>query len=339
MTEFYFNCYKIREKSRCQILGAGYWVLGSVYSCLSFTYFCFVEAKATKRVYIYIAALLAMAFWGMSFVWTSIVFEYYPPITTIFLRLVISSIFLFIILSFTGFLKRIRKEHMLLFLTSAIFNPFFYFLGENYGLKYSTASISAVVITTIPVLTPFAAWFMIREKISMLNIAGIMISFTGILVMLINPDFSFTTDPKGVLMLFGAVLSAVIYSILLKKLMAFYSPVNLIAWQNLLGAVLFLPLFLLLDLDEFVHVVPDRRLLFALCSLAILASSLSYILFATTIKQLGVNRANVYSNLIPVITAIASYFILDEMFSGKKIAGIIIVIFGVIITQINKTKR
>ncbi len=157
--------------------------------------------------------------------------------------------------------------------------------------------------------------------------------------MLINPDFSFTTDPKGVLMLFGAVLSAVIYSILLKKLMAFYSPVNLIAWQNLLGAVLFLPLFLIIDLDEFVQVVPDRRLIFALCSLAILASSLSYILFATTIKQLGVNRANVYSNLIPVITAIASYFILDEMFSGKKIAGIIIVIFGVIITQINKTKR
>ncbi len=298
-----------------------------------------MKERTFPRAYIYIAALLAMIFWGMSFVWTSIVFEYYPPITTIFLRLVISSTFLFIILAISGFLKKIRKEHLLLFLASAIFNPFFYFLGENYGLKHSSASISAVVIATIPVFTPFAAWILIREKVSNLNIAGIVISFAGILVMLIEPDLSFSTDPKGIALLFIAVCSAVIYSILLKKLMQFYTAVNLIAWQNLTGAVLFMPLFLVLDLDEFISVVPDGRLIFSLCSLAILASSLAFILFATSIKHLGVSRANVYSNLIPVITAIASYYILDEIFTGNKIAGIIIVIFGVIITQINKLKK
>lgn len=298
-----------------------------------------MEERALPRAYIYIAALLAMFFWGMSFVWTSIVFEYYPPITTIFLRLVISSTFLFIILAISGFLKKIRKEHLLLFLASAIFNPFFYFLGENYGLKHSSASISAVVIATIPVFTPFAAWILIREKVSTLNIAGIVISFVGILVMLIEPDLSFSADPKGIALLFMAVFSAVIYSILLKKLMRFYTAVNLIAWQNLAGAILFLPLFLFLDLDEFISVVPDSRLIFSLCSLAILASSLAFILFATSIKHLGVSKANVYSNLIPVITAIASYYILDEIFTGNKIAGIIIVIFGVIITQINKLKK
>jgi len=289
--------------------------------------------------YIYIFAVLAMIFWGMSFIWTSIVFEYYPPITTIFLRLVISSTFLFIILAVSGFFQRIRREHFLLFLLSALFNPFFYFLGENYGLKYSTASISAVVIATIPVFTPFAAWFMIREKVSLLNIAGIMISFTGILVMLIRPDFSFATDPLGVLLLSLAVASAVIYSILLKRLTKHYSPINIIAWQNLIGAAFFLPLFILLDFGEFIAVVPDSRLLIALFSLAIIASSMAYVLFATTIKHIGVNRANVYSNLIPVTTVIASYYILDEVFTGSKVLGIVIVILGVFITQINKLRK
>ncbi len=298
-----------------------------------------MEGRGKTKVYIYFAALLAMIFWGMSFIWTSIVFEYYPPITTIFLRLLISAAFLFIILLVSSHLQKIRREHMLLLLASAIFNPFFYFLGENYGLKFSTASISAVVIATIPVFTPIAAWLMIREKVSWLNIAGIMISFFGILVMLINPDFSFTTEPKGILLLFMAVVSAVIYSVLLQKLTVHYNPVSIIAWQNLLGAVFFLPLFLLMDLGEFVAVVPDSRLLAALFSLAIFASSLAYILFATTIKHIGVNRANVYSNLIPVITAIASYHILDEIFTRSKIAGIVIVIFGVIVTQINKIRK
>ena len=298
-----------------------------------------MKSEKGSPAYIYIFALLAMIFWGMSFIWTSIVFDYYPPITTIFLRLVISSTFLFIILAVSGFLQRIRREHLLLFLLSAIFNPFFYFLGENYGLKYSTASISAVVIATIPVFTPFAAWFMIREKVSRLNIVGIMISFTGILVMLIRPDFSFATDPLGVILLLLAVVSAVIYSILLKRLTKHYTPVNIIAWQNLLGVIFFLPLFLLLDFGEFIAVVPDSRLLIALFSLAIIASSVAYVLFATTIKHIGVSRANVYSNLIPVTTVIASYFILDEIFTGRKVLGIIIVILGVFITQIHKLRN
>ena len=298
-----------------------------------------MKPEKGSPAYIYIFALLAMVFWGMSFIWTSIVFDYYPPITTIFLRLVISSTFLFIILAVSGFLQRIRREHFLLFLLSAIFNPFFYFLGENYGLKYSTPSISAVVIATIPLFTPFAAWFMIREKVSRLNIAGIMISFTGILVMLIKPDFSFATDPLGVILLLLAVVSAVIYSILLKRLTKHYTPVNIIAWQNLLGVIFFLPLFLILDFGEFIAVVPDSRLLIALFSLAIIASSVAYVLFATTIKHIGVSRANVYSNLIPVTTVIASYFILDEIFTGRKVLGIVIVILGVFITQINKLRN
>ena len=154
---------------------------------------------------VYVSAILAMVFWGMSFIWTSIVFEYYKPITTIFLRLVISSVFLFLVMTIRGNLKKIKREHWLLFAISALLNPFFYFLGENYGLKYSTASISAVVIGTIPVITPLAAWFMIREKISYLNIAGIFISFAGIIIMLVNPDFSFATEPKGILLLLLAV--------------------------------------------------------------------------------------------------------------------------------------
>lgn len=291
------------------------------------------ESKKTP-FYIYWFALVAMAFWGMSFIWTDVVFEYYNPITTIFLRLVISACFLFTILLISGRLQKIKKKHLLLFVASAIFNPFFYFLGENFGLKLTTPSISSVIIATIPLFTPVAAWLMIKEKISIINLVGIFISFVGIMVMLINPDFSLAANPLGILLLLGAVISAVIYSILLKKLTEHYTPVSIIAWQNLVGVTLFLPLFLFLEFDSFIIVKPDARLLSALIALAILASSVSYILFTTTIKHIGVNRANVYSNLIPVITVVAAYFLRDEIFTAGKISGIAIVILGVILTQI-----
>jgi drug/metabolite transporter (DMT)-like permease len=40
-------------------------------------------------------ALMAMLFWGISYVWMKIVFEFYPPITIMFLRLSISSALMF----------------------------------------------------------------------------------------------------------------------------------------------------------------------------------------------------------------------------------------------------
>ncbi len=298
-----------------------------------------MERVVKVPAYVYVFALLSMVFWGMSFIWTSIVFEYYQPITTIFLRLVVSGIFLFLLLAVSGYLQRVRRQDIWLFLASALFNPFFYFIGENYGLKYSTPAVSAIMIATIPVVSPFLAWFMIREKIRMMTVAGIIISFAGILVMLINPDLTLTARPEGIFFLLFAVFSAVIYSVLLKKLTVSYTPVNIIAWQNLIGIFLFLPVFLVMDFDSFIRVKPDLRLLTALFSLAIFASSLAFILFATAIKYLGVNRANVYGNLIPVITAVASYFLLQEIFDLKKIAGILIVLLGVLITQLTKIKR
>lgn len=297
-----------------------------------------MENRNSTAYYVYVAAFLAMLFWGLSFIWTSILFEYYSPIATIFLRLVFASAFMFIALLIAGKLQTIRREHRLLLLFSAFVNPFFYFIGENYGLKYSTPATTAVMIATIPVFSPPIAWLFIRERVSLLNFIGIMVSFTGILLMLIKPDLSFSASYLGVLMLMIAVVSAVIYAILLTRLTKHYNAVSIVAWQNFIGIFLFLPFVLMYDFHDILETPVDARMWTALICLAVFASSMAFVLFTVAVKNLGVNRANVWSNLIPVITAIASYFILDEYFSAQKVAGIAIVIAGVLITQINKIK-
>ena len=295
--------------------------------------------KNDKTFITYLWILLSMIFWGMSFIWTSIVFTCYPPITTIFLRLVLASLILMGGLVVFRRLERIRKKDVGLFLLSAFFNPFLYFIGENFGLKYTSPSISAVVIATIPLLTPMAAYFIVKERITWLNIAGILLSFAGIPLMLINRDMTFTASPAGVGLLFFAVVSAVVYSSFLKKLAAHYGPFSIIAWQNLIGMVYFLPLFLILDLDEFRAITPDWKAITALLQLAVFASTLAYVLFTIGVKKIGVSRTNVFTNLIPIFTATFSYFILAESFNAQKISGILVVISGVALTQIQHFKR
>lgn len=300
------------------------------------------EAPVTEgkqKIITYGLVVISMIFWGMSFIWTSIVFRCYPPITTIFLRLVLSSVLLMTGLLAFGKLERIKRKDFGLFLIASLFNPFLYFIGENFGLKYTSPSISAVVIATIPLLTPVAAYFIVKEKISWLNIAGIALSFAGVLLMLINRDMTFTASPAGMGFLFFAVTSAVIYAPFLKKLTRLYHPVSIIAWQNFFGVLFFLPLFLVLDLKEFLAIRPDGRTISALFQVSLFASTLAYILFTYGVSKIGVSRTNVFTNLIPIFTAVFSYLILSEYFNLNKVLGIVIVIAGVMLTQVQHLTR
>ena len=280
-----------------------------------------------------------MILWGMSYVWTKVVFNYYDPITTVFIRLVLSSAFLFIYIYFFGKFQKIRKEHYRLFLLSALFNPFLYFIGESFGLDRVSPTISSVIIAMIPLFTPIAAYLALKERFSKINSLGIFLSFIGIMVMLMNKNLSLSADPIGVAFLFGAVIAAVIYGILLRKLTQHYSSVTIIAYQNTLGALFFLPLFLTFEFDQFIQVKPNFELVSSLILLAVFASSIAYIFYASTVRKIGISRGNMYTNLIPIFTGITSYFILSEQFSASKIIGIFIVILGVILSQLDKLKR
>jgi drug/metabolite transporter (DMT)-like permease len=285
----------------------------------------------------YTVAILAMLFWGLSFVWSSIVLQYYSPIATIFLRLVISTGVLFLFLKISKKMEKIKKEDFRLIVISAFFNPFLYFLGENYGLKLTSPTIASVIIATIPVFAAVAARLTLKEKLHWINILGIIVSFAGIMVMLVNRDMTLSASPIGVGMLLFAVASAVIYSVFLKRLTEKYSSMNIIFYQNLIGIVLFLPVFLVHDLGDVLSVIPDVRLVTSLLLLAVFASTIAFVFFTMTVKSIGVSRANVFSNLIPVFTGIFSFIFISEIFTLNKIIGMIVVIAGVFITQTTKS--
>jgi drug/metabolite transporter (DMT)-like permease len=289
-----------------------------------------------RQFYVYILAILSMLLWGMSFVWTTIVFRYYPPVTTVFLRLVISFLLLFAGLKLFGKIEKIQKKDYGLFLLSSLLNPFLYFIGESYGLKLSSSTISAVVIATIPLFTPIAAYYTLKEKLTRLNLLGMITSFSGIILMIINKNLTLNASPTGIALLMFAVASAIAYSVFLKKLTTRYSAFTIIAVQNLIGALYFLPIFLIFEFVPFLSIQPDSKLVGSLLALAIFCSSLAYIFFTISTKEIGVNKTTVFSNLIPVFTGVFSYFILGELFSFQKILGMAVVIFGLYLSQMKK---
>ena len=235
--------------------------------------------------------------------------------------------------------QTIKRKHLKYFLMLSFFQPFCYFLGESFGLTMVSSTIASVIIATIPLFSPIAAYFMVKEKVTVHIIAGILVSFMGVLLMLLNPDFSLNAAPKGVMLLFVAVFAAVGYSIIIRKISHEYNPVTIITHQNLLGAIYFLPLFIIFDFKHFITVKPTWELISAMLQLAVFASTLAYVFYIMAIKGMGMIKANVFTNLIPVFTGIFSFLILGETFTAFKIAGMILVMFGVLVSQSHRIGR
>lgn len=282
---------------------------------------------------VYLLAVLSMLFWGLSFVWFKIVVQWYEPITIIFLRLIISGALMLTFMLIFKQRQSIKREHLKYFLLLAFAQPFCYFLGESFGLKQVSSTIASVIIATIPLFSPFAAYYMVREKVTLPVVVGIAFSFLGIILMLFNPDLSLNAAPVGVLLLFVAVFAAVAYSVIIRKISHEYNPVTIITYQNLIGALYFLPLFLIFDFKHFITVKPTRELVTAMLQLAVFASTLAYVFYIIAIKGIGMIKANIFTNLIPVFTGLFSFFLLDEKFTAVKIIGMILVMTGVVISE------
>jgi drug/metabolite transporter (DMT)-like permease len=278
-----------------------------------------------------------MCFWALSFIWYKDAYSYFTPIATVFLRLFISSVFLFLVLFILHIRPVIEKVDLKWFLLLAFFEPFIYFLGESYGMKLVTPVIGSVIIATIPVISPFSAWIFVKEKPGIYAITGIIISFIGV-IMVIFHNGQLSASLTGVLLMFIAALSTVGYTVVLKRLADKYNPILVITLQNTIGVILFLPLFLL---TKQYHLISNLSVhsLIPIIKLSILASTVAFIFFIYAMRNLGIILCNTFINMIPVLTAIFSYLLLGERFSMIKISGILVVIIGIMLSQFRYGKN
>jgi drug/metabolite transporter (DMT)-like permease len=89
-----------------------------------------------QRIKVFAALTGTMLFWAFSFVWTKVAFTVWTPISTIWLRLVISALFIFGYLALTRRLEPLRKKDIKWLLVLSFFQPFLSFMGESNGLHY-----------------------------------------------------------------------------------------------------------------------------------------------------------------------------------------------------------
>jgi len=291
-----------------------------------------------KKGIVYLAVVFAMIFWAFSFVWVKEVYIAYGPLTTVFFRLIIASVLMLLYGFFSRKLLKIDKQDYRTFLLLAFFEPFLYFMGESFGLKYVSSTMGAIIIATIPLFSPLAASRFHGEKLSVRNFAGIILSFIGVGIVVFDDSMNFIASPLGIGLEFLAVFSAIGYTVVLKNLSHKYNATTIITYQNFIGIFFFFPFWLIFESNTLFTTAFNLHAFIAIVKLAVFASCLAFILYAYTLKVLGMNNANIFINIIPVLTAIFAWYILDEPLPFRKLVGIGVVISGLFIAQVRMKK-
>ena len=161
-----------------------------------------------------------------------------------------------------------------------------------------------------------------------MNRIGLVISFAGVLMVILTKSKGISAEPKGILLMFVAVFSAVGYTMLAKKLGRDYNPITITAYQSFYGLIMFVPLFLIFELPVLDIEAASTQACWQYLPGGIW---LGYMFYSPDHWNQGTwvhARANVFGNLIPVVTAILSFLLLKESMPLLKILGILVVITG-----------
>lgn len=300
-----------------------------------------------SKTFTYILLTLASVFWGISFILTKELFLTESHITVtllIFLRLAIASAVMLPALALMHKLQPIRKGpgkglaallrgDLKWFLLLTLCEPFIYHLCETSGVQLVSGSLASVIIATIPLFVPFGMWVAYRERIHPAMVVGVMLSLVGIGMMLSSEFGVKWSEIGGIAFLVGAVAIAVVYTLLLVKIVDRYNPLVITTYQNLIGMVYFLPLVLLGSGSEMMQLSWSPKMLLLLLTLGICCSTLAYACYNHGVRLLGASKACIFNNTIPIFSLIAALLLGQEGISWGKVIGMTIVIVGVVIAQ------
>ena len=309
-----------------------------------------------KNTKAYILGVLAQIIWAGSVIFAKDALKFFTPLTLVTARFVLAIVFMFILGMLVRrlapdsplALSKLKSRDLPLFALAGMLQPFLYFIFEIYAIKLiSSPTMAEAILSTGPLFAPlFAVWLM-HEKIRPNNIIGILISSTGVAMVLFAGNKNFDIGSVwGVMFAFFAVFCAVLYSIILKRMPLEYNSLTVVFYVQLFGLLMFIPTWAMLDGAEVVSQLPQMmsseylsNAVLDLLYMGILASVCAFVMFCFTIRQLGVTKANIFNNFAPVFTALMMLVFFGERLPIAKWVGIVVVIVGLFICQMYLPKH
>jgi drug/metabolite transporter (DMT)-like permease len=280
--------------------------------------------------------LLCNLLWAGNFIFGKFVINEFSPLWITFLRWIIAVVFLLPVAAVYeklnyATLKKIIKESWLTLTCMGIVGGILFNVFTYSALRYTSPTNGTLVFSLTPAITMIFSFLLWKEKVSIMQVAGLSISFLGVATLLTGGNilqlFHMEYN-RGDLLMIGADICWMIYAFLCKKSEA-VPPITAVALSSLVAVFIMIPFLIMQPLDF--HQVTAVGV-YGVLYIGVFASVCAFILWNFSVRKVGAGTANLTINLIPVYTAIITV-VMGEEISAIQLWGGAMVVIGLLLTS------
>lgn len=170
--------------------------------------------KHQNRLTGYCFAAFTVVVWGSTFISSKVLLEFYTPAQIMLTRFILAYCALWLLRP-----KRLTltlKQEGTFFLLGLL-GCTAYFYTENTALSYTLASNVSIIVAAAPIFTAILAHFAGEERFRVSTLAGFLVAFSGVILVVCNGTFVLKLNPRGDLLALAAAVCWAIYSVLLRR--------------------------------------------------------------------------------------------------------------------------
>jgi drug/metabolite transporter (DMT)-like permease len=281
----------------------------------------------------YLLVCITYMTWALNIVLGRYVAGHFPPVALSFFRWGIA--FLILLPFAWPYLKRdwpVIRRHMPLLTVLALTGTSAYNTMAYWGLQYTQAINALLTQSTGPLMIALWTFAMFGDRLSLRQVIGILISLTGVVVILCRGDIEVLRSisfNRGDIWFFSALIIFAFYSALMKKRPAMH-PLSFLAFSMGWGTFWLTPVFLW-ELSTGRMAPADLTTALTLIYVAIFPSIVAYICYNRAIELIGPNRVGALYPLIVAFGAAFAILLLGERPQMFHAVGCVLVLGGAVI--------
>ena len=294
---------------------------------------------AYRRTYFALAVLIFI--WAANFSVVKFALGDLSPLAFNGIRFALASAVLWLSLRIAGRSTHFERRHLpALFLLGILGNTVYQILFI-YGLDWTLAGNSSLMLATTPIFTTLLSSAFRLERIAPTAWLGVVVSAAGIALVVWGgtQGLSFSgTTVRGDLTTLAAAAAWSSYTVGSSPLVRRYGALPVTAATMWIGGIGLLavsvPAFLAQDWGA-VRIVSWLAVLYS----GVFAIALAYFIWYYSIRQIGNTRTAVYTNFIPIVALIIAWLMLSEVPTWLQVVGAACILVGTIMVRLGRIER
>jgi len=278
-----------------------------------------------------LAAVSGHIIWGFSYMFTRVALQTTSPNIQLAARYTLAFIVMNLLL-LTGKFKLSLKDKPVFPILSIGIVDLLYAFFESYGILYTNATYSGVVLAVVPIAGMITAALWLKEYPSKKQMIYCMFPVTGVIVLTLSGSSLGIVSPLGVFLLFCTLFSSASYKTLNRKLSSNYTSFERAYVMIGMSSAAFIILSLISEKGDFYQLIkPFYNLNFTVSTiiLSVFCSVICNIIVNYAAGKMSVVTLSIYGSISTVCSTFAGVIFLDEPMSVTLLLGSVMIITGV----------